>query len=914
MPPSRSAVGRRAALVALALSCWLAAIAQASAQAVPDGPAAVVARFEQLLTGGSREQLARLLSPSIAPELVDDFAADFFAENPTRGVARERDRTPLEQVPAGDGFSLIVEFFTESSGHAQIVSARIDVQRVPNGPVNGWQVVDLERLSLVQGLYKLRPEFQKGEGVRGLTVDAEDIQLTLAEGTAFTVDSDEGITGLILIGRGEMRFAPPSATEKGQMRIFGGADALVTAFDAAFVRLNPEEYETRVKVQARVPVEADRRLAKRAQEVFDQQAPKSLLLDAGDFSREPWYLIPPPGDFISEIRTRKFGTLTYVRNQNQPEDIQLFNRERRRTISIYASTAKLAERGPFYDEDTLTDFDLTHIDLTASIDPEREAVSGVARLTIASRRDGLATLTLRLADDLEVSNITSPELGRLLFLRIANQSAVLVNLPRQIPEGRSVTLVVTYAGRVTTQKVESEQVAVSAQGPEGSEPIFVPEPTYLLSNRAYWYPQNGYSDYATARMRLTVPIAYRMVASGQRVAPADRTLDDLLVARTDGYTEIFAATDPVRYLTVAISRFTRVADTTISAREAPATLGPNAAEGAGGAGGPAAARGTRDRIGLTVEAISRQVGKGREMAPVAEDILRFYGTLMNDTPYSAVTLGLVENELPGGHSPGYAVVLNTPPPTTVFLWRNDPAAFLTFPEFFIAHELAHQWWGQAVGWGNYHEQWLSEGFAQYFSALYARRARGEGTFVDMLRQFRRWSLTASPEGPVYLGYRLGHVKNEGRVFRALVYNKGAAVLHMARRLLGDDVFFAGLRRFYCEQKFRKAGTSDLQAALEAESGRSLSRFFEGWIYSSDIPKVRYTITPGDGEVVVRFEQTQAELFDIPVTVTVTTSDGRTLESVAVIGDRTLEHRVRVTGGVRQVQVNRDSASLAQFSM
>ena len=100
---------------------------------------------------------------------------------------------------------------------------------------------------------------------------------------------------------------------------------------------------------------------------------------------------------------------------------------------------------------------------------------------------------------------------------------------------------------------------------------------------------------------------------------------------------------------------------------------------------------------------------------------------------------------------------------------------------------------------------------------------------------------------MHLGYRLGHVKGNVRVFRALVYNKGAAVLHMLRRLLGDDVFFAGLRRFYADRRYQKAGTDDLERALEAESGRVLDRFFERWIYGTDIPRVRYSTTLGDGD-------------------------------------------------------------------
>ena len=86
----------------------------------------------------------------------------------------------------------------------------------------------------------------------------------------------------------------------------------------------------------------------------------------------------------------------------------------------------------------------------------------------------------------------------------------------------------------------------------------------------------------------------------------------------------------------------------------------------------------------------------------------------------------------------------------------------------------------------------------------------------MLRQLRKWSIETSDQGPVSLGYRLGHIRGESRVFRALVYNKGAAVLHMLRRLVGDDEFFRGLRRFYRESRFRKVGTDDLRLRADSQ--------------------------------------------------------------------------------------------------
>ena len=272
----------------------------------------------------------------------------------------------------------------------------------------------------------------------------------------------------------------------------------------------------------------------------------------------------------------------------------------------------------------------------------------------------------------------------------------------------------------------------------------------------------------------------------------------------------------------------------------------------------------------------------------------------------------MEHDLPGGHSPGYFAVINNPLPSTPIVWRNDPAAFNGFPEFFLAHELAHQWWGQAVGWKNYHEQWLSEGFAQYFAALYAQKAHGDETFEDMLRQFRRWALAESEEGPVHLGYRLGHIRGEQKVFRALLYNKGAAVLHMLRRLVGDEVFFRGVRRFYHDRKFEKAGTDDLQRAFEAETGRSLARFFERWIYGAALPRLRYDTKIADGAVTVRFEQLGSLIFDVPVTVTVVYEDGRSTDHVVPVTAKAVERRIAVDGPVRSVEVNRDSAAIARF--
>jgi hypothetical protein len=770
------------------------------------------------------------------------------------------------------------------------VTSLLDVRRPNGGGLDSWRITAAQGLTSVEGLYRLRIDSAAHYDARGLTITGPDLVITLEEGSVFLVESEVGTTGMVLLGRGVMRFSPSPETERGQLRIFAGSETLTAAFDAAYVRLHPSDYANKVSTVSLTPARPTPRQVRRAQEIFARESQNSYSLDLRDLSGEPWYLLPQPGELLAEIPTRRHGELTYSRSITQAEDVTLFDRERRRTIALYTSAERAGVLDRAYSDDDYRDYDVLDYNIEANVAPDRAFLEGRARLRLRVRAPILSALTLRLADSLSITGIASPEYGRLLHLRIRNQNSVIVNLPAALERDTEMTLIVAYSGRIEPQNVEDESVQ---NGETVEDPFVSAEPNFLLSNRSYWYPQNPIADYATATLRITVPEGFGCVATGRLRGSSDVTLRDLL-SLTEGKAYVFTATDPLRYLALVVSRFVRVADSMIDLVDSEEAGRPQSVE-------------------IAVEANPRQQGRGRALMGEVEGIVRFYAGLVGDAPYTSATVALVEHELPGGHSPGYFAVLNSPLPGSRATWRDDPAAFSSFPEFFVAHELAHQWWGQAVGWRNYHEQWLSEGFAQYFAALYARDARGERVFNDMLRQFRKWALAESDEGPVYLGYRLGHIKSQPRVFRALVYNKGAAVLHMLRRLVGDETFFAAIRRFYMEQKFQKAGTDDLRRAFEAEAGRPLERFFDRWIYGAAIPRVRYTKTITPQSVVVRFEQVGDQLFDIPVTVTLTYADGRrTQEAVVVLSDRVVEWKMPTTGQVRHVDVNRDQAAIAEF--
>ena len=135
---------------------------------------------------------------------------------------------------------------------------------------------------------------------------------------------------------------------------------------------------------------------------------------------------------------------------------------------------------------------------------------------------------------------------------------------------------------------------------------------------------------------------------------------------------------------------------------------------------------------------------------------------------------------------------------------------------------------------------------------------------------------------------------------------------MLRRLIGDEAFFNGLRRLYYDRKFDKAGTDDVRRAFEEESGRSLERFFDRWIFESRVPRLQVQTTIAAREVVVKFRQLGDVVFDLPVTVTVTYADGRSVDVVVAVTSQAVEQRIPVDGAVRSVRVNRDSGAIAEF--
>jgi aminopeptidase N len=154
----------------------------------------------------------------------------------------------------------------------------------------------------------------------------------------------------------------------------------------------------------------------------------------------------------------------------------------------------------------------------------------------------------------------------------------------------------------------------------------------------------------------------------------------------------------------------------------------------------------------------------------------------------------------------------------------------------VVHEIAHQWWGNAVTEHDWDDVWLSEGFATYFTLLFTEHDEGRDAFVDDLKRSRAQILQLErklPDTPVI--HRT--LSDMSKVLNNLVYQKGGWVLHMLRADVGTDAFWTGIREYYRRYHDRNASTADLRAIFEQVSGKPLGWLFTQWLTRPGVPKL-----------------------------------------------------------------------------
>ena len=723
---------------------WIAALGLAiamparAAEGIPESPTVLLDQLEQAWT--NRDQAAYLglwvfPTPEARTAEVEFTREHFGAEELRLTLERPAAFPPATARVHGQVFSS-----TEPRGRVE--QFRFELE----GDASGWRIAARRYEGQIDGLVHVELD-PAGFRAEGLTLQLPDFELRMQRGTLFVSPASLGPTALMFVGDGVIRISPGPASERDQLRIFCDRPELEERVHTVFVRLHPADLH---RVLQPVRLDPDPTAASRwseAQAFFKEQSPKAFVLDS-PLPRAPWWLLPGVGDALAVFRSSR-GVLNFAVNASEPEDVSLFNRDKRLQILLYTSGGRESD----WNENDARSVDIVAHDLDVRFEPERFYIRGEDRLTLNLLQPA-TSLRLKLEDALHVLSVTSPEGGNHIFFRVRGQNSIVVSLGPYSARVGDARLVVRYAGVLDPAPVEDETLQLpAAQERRGlvDEELFI-ERLFLYTNKNAWYPRNLSDDHARYRARFDVPAGYAAVAGGRLEKSA--TVGDRATSE-------YRLDEPGKYLTAIVGKLA-VAGKPI--------VGPPT---------------------LTAWSTRRLRSEVMATLATAHDIVTFYTQEFGPCPYSFINVVLAENLTPGGHSPPGMVLVQRRPALAQHQLRDDPANFSDVPGFFLAHELAHQWWGQGVAPKNYRERWLSEGAAQYAAALWVRKSRGEATFRKMLKRYADWALRNAEAGPIDLSYRVGHLRNDPQAYRAIVYDKSAYVLHMLNGIVGDERSAAG---------------------------------------------------------------------------------------------------------------------------
>ncbi len=435
-------------------------------------------RRDRDLDDGSARWLD-LLSPAADRDQALEFFDAMVPQGITRVVVKERDRAALQGTLPGEGYRLVVEVFMETGARGRIATWRLDIRR-PRGDDLGrqpWRILSRGSARVDRG--PASTGAAAGETVRGEEPGAARGRFRAApaggrgvrRGDAGRRHGD---------GAARRRHDGVSADAEGRTRPAEVVRRHRIARDAVHLRVRAPQ-SVRDSSSASPATCCNRwrstaRAYRRGLSVFEDSVPKSFNLDLSDLSREVWSLLPQPGDFVAEVKTRRFDDLTYARSSGEAEDVTMFQRGRKRNICAYASEQKLAEPRTLLRRGRQRRLRRPRLRRRcvvlsgARVDGRPDADEDPRQ-----RRNGIGVLTLRFADSLNVSSVTSDEFGRLLFLRVRNQNSVLVNLPSPVARDFPMTLTVNYSGRLTRQNILDESVTFgSADGQRNAQPDDIP--------------------------------------------------------------------------------------------------------------------------------------------------------------------------------------------------------------------------------------------------------------------------------------------------------------------------------------------------------------------------------------------------------------------------------------------------------
>lgn len=685
-----------------------------------------------------------------------------------------------------------------------------------------------------------RIELRRGEAV-----------ISLDEGSfAFFSPLEGRITGGVFSGHGHVVAAPRDPSEKQQMGRFLGSPVLDQAFGSAYLRFTDGTADE-LLAQFR-----KRNLQPQTDTTLASQWEPTLAHINGNYTLR--MLI----DFLSpDPRPAFFAWVDGV--STGPFDIMVDGR--RDEQFLLGQTVKNAS-GTFYDTWTshsLPDFPsrvvafrALHYSLEPSILPNN-SIDANAVVEIRAETGKARVLAFELSRALTVDRVTGDHGEPLAFFQNEGMTlqqrstrgndflyVILSSVP---PQNHTVTLQFHYRGNVIEDA--------------GNGVLFV-------GARESWYPHLGDpSEFATYDLTIRWPRKLRLVATGSKLDEHEEGEFRVGRWRTEKPVAV-AGFNLGEYVTFSVASAGHSIDVYAN-RELEANL-KNRLMASQPGGFPIASStvgAPSTRLALALPPLPPSPADAlKQLAKEIDSSVHFYDTFSGPFPFQNLSV----SQIPGTFGQGWPGLLYIS--TLSFLSPDaqrraglTPTGQEHFTELVPYHEVAHQWWGNVVGWSSYRDQWIDEAIANYLALLFAdTRGNPEHTLRVWLSRYRRQLTEKSPDadepaaeiGALTLGLRLNSSKSPS-AYERVVYAKGSWIIHMLREMLRqpgskqpDERFTALLRRLENKYAYRALTTDDLQHEVESamtpamalEGGRSMDWFFDEWVRGTGIPHYRVEFT------------------------------------------------------------------------
>jgi hypothetical protein len=760
--------------------------------------------------------------------------------------------------------------------------------------ISGAAMLDAQRPGNSNAYYvQLRNLLPGGEvvAVSNLELHRDAATFTFRHGSfAFYGEVNGKVTGAVFKGDGHLHITPPTAEERHNLQVTAHTEQFDEDFDQAVLRFTDGTAEELHK-GASGKGDADSAFVRAAQDF--QSFARIKLHDNIDLRLLEDVLSPVQGGyFLAAMHGRKAPHLYFMFDPQGAENVAPEEAEVMNWNDWGPSIPLAFHRASEYLNGTATGNELNapYRILNEGIDVgiERNGfLSGVAKVELRAEQDGVAVVPLDLYPTLRVSRAETAAGESLDFVQQSKDDDpdFGVVLSKPLKKGETASLRITYAGKDVVMD-------------EGGS-------NYYPLARESWYPNasSGLGNYATYEMTFHVPKGLELIATGTKTNEST----DAKVTTTEWKTDV-----PLAVVGFNLGRFTMKEakvegklgdDLTIDAY-ANTTPPDNLAQMEGGA------LGTLSTTGM----LASQLSQGEVAA-------RIYTTYFGPLPFARVA---ITQQFACNYGQSWPMLVYLP--ICGFLDTTQQHFMGLRPEdmywkVVTPHEVAHQWWGQTVGFRGYRDQWMSEGFANTSASIFLMATRPKpDEFREFWRQQRKLITEKNAQGfrpidvgPVTMGFRLSTDKTGWDIYQNLVYPKGAFILHMVRMMMwtpkeGDARFIDTMHDFLQTYRLKAATTEDFKATVEKhmsprmdlDRNQRMDWFFNQYVYGTDLPNYHFEsqITPSGEGSSLHFKLTQSgvgENFKMLVPIYLELADGKFVQlgSATIHGSKSVEQTVQL---------------------